>query len=122
MPSTSAIHAPASMAALSPPSGLDCFGDGFCAAGRVAAVGPELPAFGAAEEPDGAAEEPDGAADEPDGAADEPGGAADEPVGAAEEPGGESETFCDGDCSGRGGEGGAARALAAAGVRGALAA
>ena len=117
------------MAALSPPSGLDCFGDGFCAAGRVAAVGPELPAFGAAEEPDGAAEEPDGAAeepdgaaDEPDGAADEPGGAADEPVGAAEEPGGESETFCDGDCSGRGGEGGAARALAAAGVRGAVAA
>jgi hypothetical protein len=104
-------------------------GEGFCAAGRVAAVGPELPGFGAADEPDGAAEEPVGAADEPDGAAEEPVraaeepvGAAEEPVGAAEEPGGESETFCDGDCSGRGGEGGAARALAAAGVRGAVAA
>jgi hypothetical protein len=90
-------------------------GEGFCAAGRVAAVGPELPAFRAAEEPDGAAEEPVGAAEEPVGAAEEP-------VGAADEPGGESETFCDGDCSGRGGEGGAARALAAAGVRGAVAA
>jgi hypothetical protein len=111
-------------------------GEGFCAAGRVAAVGPELPGFGAADEPDGAAEEPVGAADEPDGAAEEPVGAAEEQVGAAEEPvgaaeeqvgaadepGGESETFCDGDCSGRGGEGGAARALAAAGVRGAVAA
>jgi len=90
-------------------------GEGFCAAGRVAAVGPELPGFGAADEPDGAAEEPVGAAEEPVGAAEEP-------VGAADEPGGESETFCDGDCSGRGGEGGAARALAAAGVRGAVAA
>jgi hypothetical protein len=110
------------MAALRPPSGLDCLGEGFCAAGRVAAVGPELPAFGAVEEPDGAAEEPVGAAEEPVGAAEEPVGAAEEPVGAAEEPGGESETFCDGDCSGRGGEGGAARALAAAGVRGAVAA
>ena len=115
MPSTSAIHAPASMAARRPPSGLDCLGEGFCAAGRVAAVGPELPGFGAADEPDGAAEEPVGAADEPVGAAEEQ-------VGAADEPGGESETFCDGDCSGRGGEGGAARALAAAGVRGAVAA
>jgi hypothetical protein len=85
-------------------------------------VGPELPAFGAAEEPVGAAEEPVGAAEEPVGAAEEPVGAAEEQVGAADEPGGESETFCDGDCSGRGGEGGAARALAAAGVRGAVAA
>ena len=96
------------MAARSPPSGLDSLGEGFCAAGRVAAMGPELPVFGAADEPDGAAEEPVGAAEEQ--------------VGAADEPGGESETFCDGDCSGRGGEGGAARALAAAGVRGAVAA
>ena len=97
MPSTSAIHAPASMAARRPPSGLVCLGEGFCAAGRVAAVGPKLPAFGTAEEPVGAAEEP---------------------VGAAEEPGEESEAC-------RGGEGGVARAVAAAedvGVRGAVAA
>lgn len=50
MPSTSATHAPASIAAWRPPSGFGGLAEGgFCVAG-CAALGVGLPAFGAAEE------------------------------------------------------------------------